>query len=115
MTIICAEPTADGNNYFLAEDVKAAMLYTRVTDIVCGDPGEVDMWGGWMIDMSFEDLDENWEFVEGTTLEDLVAAAINIGAQQATSASCKELLVEDDPDYPDGGFDAGEAWAELVE
>lgn len=116
MTIICGESTADGISFFLAENKKAATFYGRVTDIICGSSDEVDEWGGWHIDMSIEDLEEEgYEFTEGTTIEQLVAAAIKSGAKPATVDNCKKLLVEDDPDYPDGGFEAGEVWGELFD
>lgn len=116
MTIICGESTADGIDYFLAEDKQAATLYARVTDIICGSSGDVDHWGGWKTDMSIKDLEgEDFEFIEGTTIEQLVAAAIEEGVKPATAANCKKLLVQDDPDFPEGGFEPWDAWSKYLD
>lgn len=116
MTILCGESTADGVNYFLAEDEKAAMFYARVTDIICGAPGEVDHWGGWKTDMTIKDLEEDgFEFTESVTIEMLIAAALKEGAKPATVVDCKKLLVEDSPDMPGGSFQAWDAWAKYLD
>lgn len=91
MPVIMLESTADGPNFWFAEDEKTAKKLNLAIDEEMGDPGEVDEWGGWNYDWA-PNKDEKVE--SDMSKDEIVARLLEEGQVPAKFDDVVDILAE---------------------